>query len=230
MMNQAIINKILLCLPIVLLIVAVFFSSSIFSLTEHQLPLQVTHDSKKEWTASFNMAVSPATVSANTIYIIDENDKKVPSELVVAKDGLSVTVTPRTIYMEGVQYYLFVDDALRSTKKLFLWADTILPFEYKKRDATSTGTQEQSGEDKKPSEPSHTISVKSKHFTYFSEFTVQTTNNSIVKIVIGQTEMQYEGDNTYSANLAGVKSEDKLSIKGYNSENRIVERLTYEVD
>ncbi|MBE4907104.1 Ig-like domain-containing protein [Bacillus luteolus] len=229
-MKRSIVYKIVFIVPIGLLLGLVLYSPSTLSLTEDQLPSQVTSNPNKEWTVSFNMAVSPATVSANTIYIVDENNKKIPSKLLVGKDGLSVTVTPRTSYIEGAQYYLIVDDALRSTKKLFLWADTVMPFKYKKSNATSTRAKEQAGEDKKPAAAISSISVKSKHFTYLSEFTVQTTNNSIVKIIIEGSEMQYEGNNTFTANLAGIKSGDKLSIKGYNSENKVVERLSYDVE
>ncbi len=222
-------NKTIIITPIALLFALVFFTPSILSLTEHQLQLQVTSDPNKEWTVTFNMAVSPATVSANTIYIIDENDKKVPSKLLVGRDGLSVTVSPQSSYKEDTRYYLTVEDSLRSTKKLFLWADTVMPFEYK-RSVSSTGTSGKSNEDKKPIEQSSGLIVKVKHFTYLSEFTVQTSNNSIVKIVIDGTEMQYEGNNTFTVNLAGIKSGKKLSIKGYNVENKVVESLSYEVD
>ncbi|QOR66339.1 Ig-like domain-containing protein [Cytobacillus suaedae] len=221
--------KTLILTPItILFVLGVLFIPTIFSMTENELPLQTTTDSKKEWTVSFNMEVHPSTVSSNTIYIIDERDKKVPTKLSVDKNGQSVVIAPIRSYKEGTRYYLFIKESLRSERKLFLNKDTIMPFEHVKDEKNSKKKENETKATSKDKESKLTISVK--HHTYLSELKATSIDNSISKILIGNNEMHYDGDNKYSLNLAGVKSGDKLSIKAYNSDNRIVERLTYEVE
>ncbi|ABK62620.1 hypothetical protein [Clostridium novyi] len=72
----------------------------------------LTVDNDKVWTITFNHKIKIDNNSYNFIYILDEQNKKVPIEL-KNKDEYNIQVIPKKLYVYEKQYKLVLDKGLK---------------------------------------------------------------------------------------------------------------------
>jgi hypothetical protein len=65
-------------------------------------------DTKKSWTIKFNKEVNVNTINANTIKVVDDNNKSIDINIQIATDRKSITITPKADYLQGNNYYVIV--------------------------------------------------------------------------------------------------------------------------
>ncbi|MDV6378195.1 leucine-rich repeat protein [Sporosarcina sp. GW1-11] len=70
----------------------------------------------KIWTITFNQAANAETVNANTVYLYDEDGKKVEIESKLTNLNRSIKIIPKTYYKPNTDYYLYVSDSIESAK------------------------------------------------------------------------------------------------------------------
>ncbi len=95
------------------------------------LPTQKNIAPEKEWTVKFNIAIKPASIAENTIYIINNNTKKrIQTSTSVSVDSKTVTIKPLTAYEPG-SYTLIITEKIKSTNGAALKEPVRMIFEVK---------------------------------------------------------------------------------------------------
>ncbi|MBV1821628.1 Ig-like domain-containing protein, partial [Bacteroidales bacterium MSK.15.36] len=69
-------------------------------------------DQNKRWIIKFNDILRISTVNNNTIYVTDENGKKVETNLEVSADKKSVYISPKGSYEYGKTYFLIANKGI----------------------------------------------------------------------------------------------------------------------
>ena len=72
------------------------------------MPMKPTKDALKPWIITFNQPVNPGTVQDETIYILDENDKRLDVTITVSNELQEVMITPENEYESDQIYTVFV--------------------------------------------------------------------------------------------------------------------------
>ncbi|RSK28687.1 hypothetical protein EJF36_18435 [Bacillus sp. HMF5848] len=195
----------------------------------------------KKWTIEFNEPVLAKSATDLFFYVVDSKKRRVPVTVQRSDDGLSVTVTPSQPYKLNQEYQLIVEESVFSeTDTERLGQTIVMPFQIdaqappeeestssnnKTTSKKSNTTQNNTKEQDKPS----ALNINSIHGKFITEITIKVSDPFIARIVIGRTDMNYEGANTYTLALAGIKTNEKLSVKAYDANGKLVESLNYTV-
>lgn len=76
------------------------------------IPTKQGIDQNKRWIIKFNDILRISTVNNNTIYVTDENGKKIETNLEVSADKKSVYISPKGSYEYGKTYFLIANKGI----------------------------------------------------------------------------------------------------------------------
>ena len=105
------------CFSIVAIAVFMFLGSFNFVKAEEVYEdkgVELNVHSKKSWTVKFNNVVDSNTITAENIFVLNENGGKVPVELQIGSEGKTVIVTPLKSYDYEKKYKIILKDGIKS--------------------------------------------------------------------------------------------------------------------
>ena len=173
--------------------------------------LQATTDTKKVWTVNFTLPVDPSTVNNSRFYITDDNNQAVKTTLVQSSDGTSVKVNPTKAYTVGAKYWLFIAGGLTANSgKNTLTQPIAVPFIV-------------------AAENSKIIQVSGAYSSLLTSFTV-VTSPDVYKVKVNQKELLYQGNNTFSLGMTGLKTGSIVTVYAYNSSGKLLESQKYTIN
>jgi hypothetical protein len=173
-------------------------------------PLKTTDDFGKTWTIKFNMPLDPATINSQNIYVTDDNNQPVATVLSPSPDSAAVAVTPASPYTPGKEYRLFITSGLTSAKGgLPLHPPVVVPFTVADSKAKI-------------------IAISSTYSSFLTSITV-ITSPDVYSVKVGLDEMHYQGGNTYTLGIPGLKIGDVVTIRAYDSNDRLLESKKHTV-
>lgn len=170
-----------------------------------------TNDPGKVWTIEFNQPLNAAKVSSTTVYVKDEKNRKFSTTVTLSSDKKSITVTPKKDYEIGKEYKLYIDDSIGSESDKLLEKTVVFPFSI-------------AGE-----ESSMVKNVNIQHTPYATMVSLS-TDHTIARVTVDSTEMHYEGNNQYSAGIAGLEAGDTVKIRAFNADGKTVFTQEYTVN
>ena len=172
---------------------------------------QTTTDTQKVWTVKFSASMDLDTMNSSNIYVKDESDVLFKTTLTRSTDGASVLVKPVSAYTVGKKYWLFMTgDITTNSGKQQLSKPLVMPF-------IVTAPE------------SKISSVSASYSSLLTSFTVLTSSD-VCKVKINQSEMMYQGDNTYALGMTGLKLGSKVTVYAYDSTGRSLKTQIYTVN
>jgi len=87
--------------------------------------------------------------------------------------------------------------------------------------AAGSGANSSSSSNKKKT-AKNLVNIHASRHSHFVEITVD-VNEHVVKVKAGNDELEYKGNNQFTLYKPGLKSGEKLSIKGYSLSNKVLE-------
>ncbi|WP_407307370.1 Ig-like domain-containing protein [Desulfosporosinus sp. SB140] len=90
-------------------------------------PSKTTTEVNKVWTISFDNPLLSSSVNSSTIYVTDSKQKKFATTAKLSDDGLSVRVSPSSVYTAG-DYNLYITSGVTSVTGAKLSGTIIVPF------------------------------------------------------------------------------------------------------
>ncbi|MDI3508270.1 MAG: hypothetical protein PWP55_462 [Clostridiales bacterium] len=172
-------------------------------------PAKTSSDAAKEWSVKFNTALDPATVNANTVYVKDENGALHSVRLSLVENQTVIKIKPTKPYSPNRIYNIYITDDVAAITGKYLKQPVIIPFTISN---TSTGKA--------------IVSVENIYSNFITAITV-TTSPDIYKVIANSKEMHYEGNNTYTLGMTGLKTGDTVTIKAYNTNGKLIETLKH---
>lgn len=172
---------------------------------------QKSSDAAKEWSVKFNTALDPATVNDDTVYVKDENGVRHSVRLSLSKDQTVIKIKPTKPYSPSRRYNIYITDGVAASTGKYLNQPIMIPFTISN---TSTGKT--------------IVSVNSKYSTFITAVTV-TTSPDIYKVTANSKEMHYEGNNTYTLGIAGLKTGNTVTIRAYDANGKLIETLKHTI-
>lgn len=172
---------------------------------------QTSSDASKEWSVKFNMALDPATVNADTVYVKDEDGTFHSVDLSLSEDQTVIKIKPNTPYSPDHSYNIYITDGVAAITGKYLKQPVVIPFTISN---TSTGKA--------------IVSVNSVYSTFVTAITV-TTYPNIYKVTANSKEMHYEGNNTYTLGIAGLSIGDTVIIRAYDANGKLIESLKHTI-
>lgn len=211
-------NKITACIVIGILVLFSFLSPNAYCQSYKMLTKQTTYDTKKAWSISYKMDINPKTVTNKNIFVKDKNNKLVPISLSI-KNKKTIIISPKYKYTANSNYYLYVNANIKSLKKvkgkyISLSQNTIMPFYVKSASVNS-----------KPTPNVVKSNFDSINFTSKELFTdVEVKAEAFIyRVTINDSEMIYEGDNTFKLSLVDLKMGGIATFKVYDKNNILIE-------
>lgn len=173
--------------------------------------MQTTTDTHKVWTVKLSAPMDSAGVNKANIYVTDDNDKLVSTTLSLSSDGLTVQVKPVSAYLAGNKYWLYINgDITFNGGKQHLAQSIVMPFMI-----TTAGTE--------------IYSVSDSYSSLFSNFSV-VTGPDVFSVKINSTNMIYQGNNSYSVGMVGLKQGSKVTVYAYDSSGKLLQSQVYIVN
>lgn len=85
-------------------------------LKEHwsEWPNKETNDLNKIWTIQLNQKVEVASIKEDTIFVVDENNKKIEIFMKFEEGGKNILIEPKVPYEIGKTYSLYIFDSLKN--------------------------------------------------------------------------------------------------------------------
>lgn len=219
-------NRIPVLISIFLLIIVILSSNSLKPEATDAVIWEekVTSDIHKTWTVYFNQPLRSETVSKSTVYVTTDKNKWIPVSISISDDEMSLTVIPEEAYTPGVKYWLFINQKVRSSSRDTLEKSVWMPFK--------VSTNSKSTESSSPntnSEKELQLKVEIAHSQLLSTITVVSKNPEVTQIYLGQSRMQYEGNNTFTLARSKIEKGDKLLFKALDSSNKQIIREFHNV-
>lgn len=184
----------------------------------HEWDRGETKDTKKVWTIKLNEPIKSSKVRSTTVYVKDENNKKLSTKVTLSSDKKSITVTPTKDYEIGKVYKLYLDDAIRSESDKSLKETIVFPF-------TILGEKEEPQD-----EESKLVTKVEFNRTSYATMVTLLTDDTIARVTVNSNDMHYEGNNQYSAGIAGLEAGDTVEIRAYDASEKTVFEKEYTVD
>jgi Bacterial Ig-like domain len=220
------------------------------SIKEVTLQARTIQDPMKSWTITFTQPINKGTLKKQNFLIKDGKKKQVNAKLNLSKDEKKVTITPESPYKKGVTYYLTIKGNVKSGSNEFLSQHTVLPFKLGtaskgsknsngnvtsggKQQTSSSGKTSSSDSGSKSSSNSSTssssktvgknlVKVQTKKHSHFDEISVQ-VSDQVTKVKAGSDEFEYKGNNLFVLYQPGLKSGEKITVKGYSMSGKVLE-------
>jgi hypothetical protein len=220
------------------------------SIKELTLGERTIQDPMKSWTITFTQPINKGTFKKQNFLIKDDKKRQVKAKLSLSKDEKKVTITPESPYKKGVTYYLYIKGNVKSGSNAFLNEHTVMPFKIgapskesknssgktatnSKQPASTSGKTTSSGSDSKSSSNASTstssktpgknlVKVQTKKHSHFDEISVQ-VSDYVTKVKAGSNEFEYKGNNLFVLYQPGLKSGEKITVKGYSMSGKVLE-------
>ncbi|KOP71872.1 hypothetical protein AMS60_21510 [Bacillus sp. FJAT-21945] len=220
------------------------------SLKELTLSERTIQDPMKSWTITFTQPINKGTLKKQNFLIKDGKKRQVKAKLSLSKDERKVTITPESPYKKGVTYFLYIKGNVKSDQNEFLSEHTVLPFKIGtapkgskasnvnvasagKQPTSSSGKTSSSSSDSKSSSNSSSntstktpgknlVKVQTKKYSHFDEISVQ-VSDYVTKVKAGSDEFEYKGNNLFVLYKPGLKSGEKITVKGYSMSGKVLE-------
>lgn len=157
---------------------------------------QPIDDVNKAWEIKFNMPLQASALTADSVYIVDGNGKKHPTNHQLVGNGKIVHVIPTVPYQVGERYMLMITTAVRTSDGKPLKEPVEVPFRVVN-----------------PTEK--IVAVQSVTNDYFTTLTV-TASPDVHAVKVGTVEMDYKGNNRYKLTLPDVKPGSTVNIYAYD--------------
>ncbi|SHN79476.1 Ig-like domain-containing protein [Desulfitobacterium chlororespirans] len=166
-----------------------------------------TTDTLKAWMIKFNKPIDSGTVNKNNIYLTDDRNNPVAATLTLSKEENSVIIKPAKAYTVGNKYWIFVTGGITGKDGIKQLSQPIaVPFEVKGKIS----------------------SVASSYSEIITSFKV-TTSSDVYSVKINSTPMHYQGDNTYTLGISGLKQGGKVTIYAYDSSGKLLTSESYQI-
>lgn len=173
-------------------------------------PLQGTTDAKKVWTIKFSLPLDSNSVNRSNIYVTDDSNRSVSTSLVRSADGTSVQVKPSSAYTVGKKYWLFISGGLTAANGKNALAQPIAaPFLVAE-------------------ENSKIIQISASHSPLLTSFTVLTSAD-VFSVKINSKNMIYQGNNTYTLGMTGLKTGGTVTVYAYDSKGKCLKNQKYTI-
>jgi hypothetical protein len=174
-------------------------------------PLQTTTDTNKVWTVKFSLPLDSSKVNRSCIYVTDDSNQPVNTTLTRSSDGTSVQVFPSSAYLAGKKYWLFITNGLTaSSGKNVLTQPIAVPF------IVTAGN-------------SKIIQITESSSSLLTSFTV-VTSPDVFTVKINSTGMIYQGNNTYSLGMSGLKTGSIVTVYAYDSSGKLLGSQKYTIN
>lgn len=97
-------------IKILVLIVLILSSMSASYANENYAVIhpKVANDIFKVWTITFNESLDPKTVNETTVYVTNAFNRNIEVNISLSTDGKSISVTPKQMYVAGIDYELHI--------------------------------------------------------------------------------------------------------------------------
>lgn len=203
---------------ILLLIVALFSFSSIENISaappisgfEGWGNVKEITDTKKSWTVTMSKALDSASAIKDNIFITDEENNSIGIEISLLGDGKSIKITPTSDYEIGKTYRLYISNKLKSKDGKAVKKAKLFTFK----------VVSQAGK-------SYITGIESTKNSLFIKLSVK-CSSEVFKVIVGTDEMSYSvEDETYIRNIVDLKTGDKVTIKAYDSRDKLLETKEY---
>lgn len=200
------------------LITALFLTGTSFPVGAATIPagfdswaLQGTTDAKKVWTVRFSLPLDVNSVNQNNIYVTDDNNNAISTSLACSDDGNSVQVKPTGAYKVGQKYWLFVGGGLIADNGKNALAQPIaVPFLVAE-------------------ENSKIILISAGKSSLLTSFTVLTSGD-VFSVKINSKNMIYQGNNTYTLGMTGLKTGGTVTVNVYDSKGKSLASQKYTLE
>lgn len=170
-------------------------------------PLQTTTDTLKAWTVTFSQPTDSNSVNSSNIYVKDDNNLLVKTTLTRSTDGASVQISPVGSYIAGRKYWLYMTGGL----------------------TTNNGNQKLTQPVAMPFLVSKLSSVTDSYSSLLTSFTV-ITSPDVCSVKINQNYMLYQGNNTYSLGMTGLKQGATVTVYAYDGTGNLLQMQTYTIN
>ncbi|WP_140417776.1 Ig-like domain-containing protein [Desulfosporosinus sp. FKA] len=173
--------------------------------------MQTTTDAHKVWTVKLSAPMDSAGINKGNIYVTDDSNNLIGTTLSLSSDGLTVQVTPVSAYLAGNKYWLYISgDLTFNGGKQHLAQPIAMPFT-----VTSAGSE--------------IYSVSDSYSSLFTNFSVA-TGPDVFSVKINSTSMIYQGNNSYSVGMVGLKQGSKVTVYAYDSTGKLLQSQVYIVN
>ncbi|MFS1517089.1 Ig-like domain-containing protein [Bacillus sp. SCS-151] len=189
-------------------------------------------DPLKRWEISFNEQVRTKSVAYDRVYIIDNQNKRLKTDLQVSSNGKTITITPLEQYKTDTKYWLYIDKSVRSVNMDPLKKSVIMPFSLSDQVATGgspiavkNDVQDTSTAD---SQEQAKMTIQVEKYDMFADVTV-TTSSNVQSVLMDNITMQYVGNNTFNLGIVDIMPGDKLNFKALDQNGKVLENIKHEV-
>lgn len=173
--------------------------------------LQGTTDKKKIWTVRFTLPLDIKSVNRDNIYITDDSNNPVNTTLTRSTDGTSVQVKPSTAYTVGKKYWLFIGGGLTADNgQNALTQPIAAPFLVADED-------------------SKIIQISTGHSSLLTSFIVLTSGD-VFSVKINNKNAIYQGNNTYTLGISGLKTGGTVTVVAYDSKGKSLANQKYTIE
>lgn len=173
---------------------------------------QTTTDTLKAWTVEFNASMDLNTMNSSNIYVTDDSNVLFKTTLTRSTDGASVLIKPVSAYTVGKKYWLFMtgDITTNGSGKQRLSKPLVMPFL-----VTAPGSK--------------ISSISSSYSSLLTSFTVLTSSD-VYRVKVNQSEMMYQGSNTFALGMVGLKQGSTVKVYAYDSNGKLLQTLSHTVN
>lgn len=174
-------------------------------------PSQSTTDTHKVWTVKFSMPLDSNSVNRSNIYVTDDDNRQVSSTLTRSADGTSVQVKPSGAYTVGKKYWLFITGALTA------------------ENGKNALVQPVAASFLVADENSKIIQISANYSAILTSFTVLTSPD-VSAVKINSKSMIYQGNNTYSLGITGLKTGSTVTVSAYDKNGKSLKSQKYTIN
>ncbi|MDX8361134.1 Ig-like domain-containing protein [Cytobacillus sp. IB215316] len=190
------------------------------------------NDPLKRWEISFNEQVRTKSVAYDRVYIIDNQNKLLKTDLQVSSNGKTIMITPLEQYKTDTKYWLYIDKSVRSVNMDPLKKSVIMPFSLSdqvatggspiavKNDVQNTSTADSQEQAK--------MTIQVEKYDMFADVTV-TTSSNVQSVLMDNITMQYVGNNTFNLGIVDIMPGDELNFKALDQNGKVLENIKHEV-
>lgn len=171
-------------------------------------PSRVTNDIRKAWTVKFTAPVDKASITGTSVYLTNDNNTPLNVSLVPSADGTEVKVVPLFNYTENTEYRLYIAGGVTSQNGLFKLAKPIVvPFTYLVNSK---------------------MLISADYSSFLTNLKVFATTD-VAMVKANGLEMHYEGNNSYSLGLVGMKQGSVVTVQAFNSSGQVIDTQKYTI-
>lgn len=200
----------------VICIVLVISSKGVLAKTDHSKfktwgQATTISDVNKEWYIKLNHKLKGSTINKYNIFIEDEAGNRIETTISMLNDNKTIKILPNKPYENLKSYRIYINDKVQNEEGKGLKEPIFYEFKVVLKDDKSSIKE-----------------VNSSVNSLFTSISVKTSSN-IYKVYADNIEAKYKGNNYYNVNIIGKKIGDKVKIKTYNSENKLVDEIEYTI-